>query len=278
MSEHTSGKPGRAGSARRFWKPDVAGEVDEEILFHIEQRMRDLLANGVSEQQAREQAEREFGDHRLIREEMVSIDAERERTDSRREYFADWRQDIRLSARGLRRSPLFSVMAIACIALGVSVATTVFAAINAILLRPLPFAQPEQLAMVYGQAKARNINGANISWPDYVRWRDAEHNVRGNGNLDLVHTVAFRRRRRGGACGRCRRQRQRVSAAGCEATAGTPVLVRRRSGGQRCRAHSELRFMEPTLRRRFLDNQPHRHSRREAVPRDWCDAAPFQFS
>jgi len=181
MTANRSGDAKRSPGLRRLFSPNVAAEVDEEIGFHIEQRSRELVAGGMPEAQARAKANQEFGDRRVIREEMVSIDVERERSLNRREYFANWRQDIRHSSRSLRRSPLFTTMAIACIALGVSVATTIFAAINSILLRPLPFGQPEQLAMIYGQVKARNINGSNISWPDYVSWRDRSSSFAGMG-------------------------------------------------------------------------------------------------
>lgn len=181
MKEHKSGSARRPHVIRRLFSPNVAVEVDDEIRFHIDQRTRDLTASGMPEGIARQKAEDEFGDRTGIRDEMVSIDVERERAINRREYFANWRQDVRHSARSLRRSPLFTTMAIACIALGVSVATTIFAAINAILIRPLPFGQPEQLAMVYAQMKARNINGANISWPDFESWRDRNTSFAGMG-------------------------------------------------------------------------------------------------
>src|SRR5215213_9137338 len=109
----------------RFLRPDVRADADEEIRFHIEMRVRDLAARGMTAVEARARAEHEFGDVRAIRAEVVTIDERRQRRRGRREYMSDILQDLRLVIRGLRRSPGFSATAVACIALGVCVTTTI---------------------------------------------------------------------------------------------------------------------------------------------------------
>ncbi len=80
--------------------------------------------------------------------------------------------DLRYALRTLRKSPGFASMAVLCIALGVGVTTTIFSAVNGILIRPLPYPEPEQLVSVYARYAARGEHGVNISFPDYISWRD----------------------------------------------------------------------------------------------------------
>ncbi|MEP7347444.1 MAG: permease prefix domain 1-containing protein, partial [Gemmatimonadaceae bacterium] len=174
-------EPNRLLRYFRFLRPDVRADADDEIGFHLEMRVRDLVARGLSPDAAREQAKRDFGDLPLIRNQVVAIDERRRRRTTRREWVDDVMQDLRFSARSLRRCPGFSAMAITCVALGVAVTTTIFAAVNAILIRPLPFAHPEELISIYSRLKKTNEGGINISWPDYVSWRNDNRTMAGMG-------------------------------------------------------------------------------------------------
>jgi putative ABC transport system permease protein len=89
--------------------------------------------------------------------------------------------DLRFAARGLRKTPGFAVMAIACIALGVGATTTIFSAVNAILIRPLPYRDADRLVAVYSQNIPRGYHGTNISWDDYISWRDENKSLAGLG-------------------------------------------------------------------------------------------------
>jgi len=156
----------------RLLPSDVRGEVDDELAFHLDMRTRDLVAAGMAPAAAREEAERQFGELRRIRDACVTIDERRQRRTHRTEVMTDMLQDLRLAARTLRRSPGFTATAVACIALGIGVTTTIFSAVNAILLRPLPYPRADELVAVYAQNPDRGIYGANVSWPDYASWRD----------------------------------------------------------------------------------------------------------
>ncbi|MDQ6831708.1 MAG: ABC transporter permease [Gemmatimonadota bacterium] len=80
--------------------------------------------------------------------------------------------DLKYALRMLRHAPGFTIMAVLCIALGVGVTTTIFSAVNGILIRPLPYPHPEQLVSVYARYAAHGEHGVNISFPDYLSWRD----------------------------------------------------------------------------------------------------------
>lgn len=80
-------------------------------------------------------------------------------------------QDVKYAIRTLRRSPVFAAIAVLCLALGIATNTTLFSCFNAIVLRPLPFANPDQLVAVWDQ-NPKNGNRATVSYLNYVDWRD----------------------------------------------------------------------------------------------------------
>jgi len=90
-------------------------------------------------------------------------------------------QDLRYGVRRLVRDPAFTVIAVVCLALGIGANTTVLTAVNTLLLRPLPFADPDRLVAVYGiSAGAGPDDRSSVSYPDYVDF----------GNLDGALTSA----------------------------------------------------------------------------------------
>ena len=165
----------------RFWRADVGADVDDELAFHLEMRRRDLEARGLSATAARAEAERAFGDLSVIRNACVTIDERRFRRAGRAEWVGHMWNDVTFALRGLRKSPAFAITAILCIALGVGVSTTIFAAVNAILIRPLPYPQAGRLVAVYAQNVERGYYGSNISYEDFKSWRDDNRTLSGLG-------------------------------------------------------------------------------------------------
>ena len=156
----------------RFWQSDVREDVDDELQFHLEMRVRDLVAAGQLPAAAREEAERRFGELRAVRDACVAIDNRRRERERRREVLGDMWQDLRFAARSLRKSPAFTLLAVLCVGLGVGVTTTILSAVNAILIRPLPYDHAGELVAIYARMPAQNEHGVNISYPDYLSWRD----------------------------------------------------------------------------------------------------------
>jgi len=156
----------------RLLRPDSRADVDDELAFHLEMRVRELIARGMSPPDARAEAERIFGDMRAIRDACVTIDERRLRRHERREGVDDMMRDVRFAARSLRKSPGFTLMAIICVALGVGVTTTIFSAVDGILLRPLPYPNADRLVAIYSRLAAKGATGINISYEDYLSWRD----------------------------------------------------------------------------------------------------------
>ncbi len=163
----------------RFWGTNVEADIDDEMRFHFESRVEELVDRGLTLNAARAQALEEYGDVPAIRKQLREIDR---RTHGRRE--ASERldavvRDVRFAARTLRRSPAFTGIAVVCVALGVCVTTTIFSAVHGILIRPLPYERANQLISVYAQNPAREIHGSNVSYPDYVSWRDGNRSFSG---------------------------------------------------------------------------------------------------
>lgn len=159
----------------RLPRSDVRASVEDEIEAHLASLTADLIASGMAPADARAQAEREFGAVSAIRDECIAIERRRRRRVSASEHLMSIAQDVRYAARSLRTNRAFAIAAILCTALGVGATATIFSAIHATLIRPLPFARPEELVAVYGAIPEKDMRGVNISYPDYVSWRDESH-------------------------------------------------------------------------------------------------------
>ena len=155
-----------------FWRRDPRRDIDDEIRFHLEARVADLIAKGLSPEEAHRRAEAEFGDPRTIRKETMAIDQRMIRKGRHAERWLDVVRDARVGLRSLLRTPTFAITAILCAALGIGVTATILSATYSILIRPLPYPAAEQLVAVYSENPSRGYHGVNISWPDYMSWRD----------------------------------------------------------------------------------------------------------
>ncbi|RPJ80591.1 MAG: ABC transporter permease, partial [Acidobacteria bacterium] len=80
-------------------------------------------------------------------------------------------QDIRYALRVLRRSPGFTALAIATLAVGIGATVTMFSVTDAVLIRPFAYPDPDRLVQVWGRNPARNIPFHNVSYPDVTAWQ-----------------------------------------------------------------------------------------------------------
>lgn len=132
----------------RLWRPAVDEEVDTELEFHVAMRSRELMARGMSETQARAAALDRFGDYRRTRHECRAIGHQRETRMRVVQYFAELRQDAAFAIRQMLAAPGFSLVAVATLALGIGATTAIFSAMNAVVFRPLPVPEPDQMTVV----------------------------------------------------------------------------------------------------------------------------------
>jgi predicted permease len=159
-------------------RPDP--RIQEELQFHRDRLIADYMAAGMSRADAERRALREFGN--------VAITEERVK-DVRGRWLEDVAKDIRYAARTLRRNLGFAITAAATLALAIGANTTMFSVLNAVLLRPLPYRSPEQLAMLWTEDPTQNLREGRSALWDVEQWRGQSQTFADMATFDAVSTV-----------------------------------------------------------------------------------------
>ena len=123
-----------------FRADQVSDEIDREMVFHLAERVDELVAGGASPEEARREAERRFGSYLAQRESTRERDV--------LVWLETLLGDFRYGLRALRRSPVFCVAAILTVAIGIGANTAVFTLLHGLLLRSLPVPHPQDLARI----------------------------------------------------------------------------------------------------------------------------------
>jgi predicted permease len=139
-----------------FSRSKLHQEIDAEIQAHVEMRIADNIAAGMSPEEARRNALIRFGSRVAMRERVTAADAATA-------LDAVWR-DLRYAARQLQRSPAFTTTALLTLILGIGANVVVFSAVNALVLRPLDVPEPTGLYNVVQKTPGYD----NQSYPDYL--------------------------------------------------------------------------------------------------------------
>jgi putative ABC transport system permease protein len=171
-------------------------DIDRELEFHVAERVDQLRAQGLSLDDARTVARRQFGNTLRLREDAHHVNS----------IGALDRliQDLRLAARMMRRNPGFALAAVATLAIGIGATTAVFSVVNGVLIRPLPYPDPDRLISVFHSARfgattSRNVRLSstmyltyreqNRAFAEFGLWRTGAASVTGVGDPEQVRTI-----------------------------------------------------------------------------------------
>jgi len=156
-------------------------DLDEEMTFHRDQVEQEYVADGLTREAARSAAARQFGNPTRLREQS------HEAIGFRLETIV---QDLRFALRQFQRQPGFAVLTVAILALGIGASVAVFGFVDAALLEPLPYANPNRLLDV---AENSNVHPrSNLSYQDFIDWKRLDRSFSGfdayTGAGFLLHT------------------------------------------------------------------------------------------
>jgi len=138
---------------------DVADELSSHLALHID----DNLRAGMTPDEARRAAMLKLGG---LAQTAESIHEQRGLP-----FFDTLRQDLVYAVRVLRRNRAFTATAVVTFALGVGATSAIFSIVNAILLRPLPLAEPSQLVMIFATEARRSLQFDGVSYPAFIDWQ-----------------------------------------------------------------------------------------------------------
>lgn len=155
-------------------------ELEEEVRFHLEMQIDDNLRAGMTEEEARTAAMRSFGGVTSMKE-----------TYRDRNSFAvleSTAQDLRFAARTLRKSPGYTLSAASVLALAIGANIAMFSVLDGVLLRPLPYAEPEGLAMLWSEDLPQQFRQGRSALWDVEQWRKLSKSFQELASFDSVAT------------------------------------------------------------------------------------------
>jgi macrolide transport system ATP-binding/permease protein len=163
-----------AGNRAAETQHNFADEIESHLQLHID----DNIKLGMSPEQARREAILKLGG--------VEMTTQSYRERSTLPWMDDLLQDLRFAIRQLKRSPGFAITAAIMLGLGIAASAAMFAFVDAALLKPLPYRNPNRLAFVTESVKM--FGPANLSYPDYLDWKRMNRSFI---SLDIINGAGF---------------------------------------------------------------------------------------
>jgi predicted permease len=152
-----------------FHRNRVERELDDEMRAHMDMLVDEKIATGLSPEQARRNALIEFGGVDQVKEQVRDV-----RMGALIEQV--W-LDVRYAARMLRKNPGFTAIVVITLALGIGVNTAIFSLVDGILLRPLPYEQPDRLVRLVQSQRQLGLDAWNLSQATFTSLRDNTHSL-----------------------------------------------------------------------------------------------------
>ena len=172
-------------SAFMPWRRNPRRDIDEELRFHFDARIAELVAQGLTPDDARARAVAEFGDVDAVRADLKAIDERVAAQRNRADVLEGIRYDLRHAARSLWRTPLVSLTIIVTLALGLGVNAAMFSLLDVILFRaPAGVPEPDGVRRLWS---LHNFRSGAQYWPgyDYATFTGVERSLAGYADLAL---------------------------------------------------------------------------------------------
>lgn len=146
-----------------FRREKLRGAIEEELRYHLDARTSDNRARGMSPEEARVEAVRRFGGQAIALENSRDADIF--------VWVETVLQDVRYGLRSLRANPGITAVALVSLALAIGANTAIFSVVNAVLLRTLPYHDPERIAMLWVTSTLNGAKDINASVPNFEDWK-----------------------------------------------------------------------------------------------------------
>lgn len=175
--------------ARVHLEPAHEAEIIEELAQHLEDVYQRSLRTGATEAEAQNAALQELATDDLLQKEMRRSQTPFKESpvaggSTNSNFVADLMHDVRYAARLQRKNPGFTIVAVIALALGIGANTAIFSVVNTILLRPLPYKDPERLVMVWEDATRHGYPRDTPAAANFVDWRDQNQVFEGMAAID----------------------------------------------------------------------------------------------
>ncbi|HLK66910.1 MAG TPA: ABC transporter permease [Bryobacteraceae bacterium] len=149
--------------ANLFRPNELYREIDQELEFHLEARVADNLAAGMTPEDARRDAILRFGGRARVMEQSRDADVVL--------WIESIAQDLRYAWRSLRRTPVVTAVALGSLVLAIAANTAIFSVVNAVLLRALPYPDAGRLAIIWSTSTLNGSQEINTSFPNFADWK-----------------------------------------------------------------------------------------------------------